>query len=102
MTTTSSFFFEAPRRLRAFVRARETSLVLLAALIGIIAGLVVAAMSSAVTLLHELFFDLGPGERLSSQIKIDPLHAVGVPTLGGLLLGIALMLLLRRRPEREI
>ncbi len=102
MTTTSSYFFEAPRRLRAFVRARETSLVLLAALIGIIAGLVVAAMSSAVTLLHELFFDLGPGERLSSQIKIDPLHAVGVPTLGGLLLGIALMLLLRRRPEREI
>src|ERR1700721_2559373 len=44
---TSSRFLEAPRRLRAFVRAHETSLVLLAALIGITGGLVVVAMSGA-------------------------------------------------------
>ena len=44
---TTSRYLEAPRRLRAFVRAHETSLVLLAALIGTIGGLVVAAMSAA-------------------------------------------------------
>ena len=39
---------EAPRRLRAFVRAHETSLVGLAVMIGTIGGLVVLAMSVAV------------------------------------------------------
>ena len=99
---TSAKFIEAPRRLRAFVRARETSLVVLAAVIGATGGLVVAVMSSAVTLLHYLLFDLPRGERLSAQPSIDPLHALVVPTVGGLLLGIVFLLLLRWRPAREI
>jgi chloride channel protein, CIC family len=99
---TSAKFIEAPRRLRAFVRARETSLVVLAALIGAIGGLLVAIMSSAVTLLHYLLFDVPRGERLSSQYSIDPLHAIVVPSFGGLLLGIVFLLLLRWRPAREI
>ena len=41
-------FVEAPRRLRAFVRAHEASLVLLAALIGLIGGLAVGIMGMAV------------------------------------------------------
>src|SRR5580693_3748677 len=98
----SSRYFEAPRRLRAFVRAHETSLVVLAALIGTIGGLVVAAMSAAVQRMHELLFDLEMGDRLSSQVRIEPLRAVLVPSLGGLLLGIAFLLLLRWRPAREI
>src|SRR4051812_49424124 len=100
--TSSSYFFEAPRRLRAFVRAHETSLVVLAALTGLGAGLVVAAMSPLVTLLHAVFFDIGPGERLSGQMTIDPLAAIGAPMFGGLILGIAVLLVVRRRPEREI
>jgi chloride channel protein, CIC family len=99
---TTSRFLEAPRRLRAFVRAHETSLVLLAALIGAIGGLVVAAMSAAVSGLHALFFNLHMGERLSSQVRIDPVRALLVPSLGGLLLGLALLLLLRWRPSREV
>jgi chloride channel protein, CIC family len=99
---TSAKFIEAPRRLRAFVRARETSLVALAAVIGATSGLVVAVMSSAVTLLHYLLFDVPRGERLSAQPSIDPLHALVVPTVGGLLLGIVFLLLLRWRPAREI
>src|ERR1700733_5506658 len=95
-------YFEAPRRLRAFVRAHETSLVVLAALIGALAGLVVAAMGAAVDLLHVVLFNLEMGDRLSSQVRIDPLRAVLVPTLGGLLLGVAFLLLLRWRPAREI
>jgi chloride channel protein, CIC family len=99
---TPSRYFEAPRRLRAFVRAHETSLVVLAALVGTIGGLVVAAMSAAVEGLHMLLFDLEMGDRLSSQYRIEPLRALLVPSLGGLLLGVAFLLLLRWRPAREI
>src|SRR5205823_1321612 len=99
---TSARYFEAPRRLRAFVRAHETSLIILAAIVGIIGGLAVAAMSMAVEVLHVLLFDLEMGDRLSSQYRIEPLRALLVPSLGGLVLGLAFLLLLRWRPAREI
>ncbi len=95
-------YLEAPRWLRTFVRARETSLVAVAALIGGIAGLLVAAMSGAVNLMHVVLFDLPHGARLSGQTVIDPVRAIAVPTVGGLVLGIALLILLRYRPGREI
>jgi chloride channel protein, CIC family len=99
---TTSRYLEAPRRLRAFVRAHETSLVVLAAMVGIISGWVVVAMSVAVAGLHALLFNIDIRERLSSQFSIDPLRAVLVPSLGGLLLGVAFLLLQRWRPAREI
>src|ERR1700682_1843158 len=98
----TSFYLEAPRRLRAFVRAHETSLVALAALVGAMGGVVVVAMSAAVEGLHALLFNLEMGARLSSQISLDPWRALLVPSLGGLLLGIAVLLLLRWRPARAI
>ncbi len=88
--------------MRAFVRAHETSLVALASLVGIMGGLVVAAMSEIVEMLHVVLFDLESGDRLSSQLRIDPARALLVPSLGGLLLGMASLLLLRWRPSREI
>jgi CIC family chloride channel protein len=100
--TTPSRYLEAPRRLRAFVRAHETSLVVLAAMIGTIGGLVVLAMSVAVAALHALLFNISITERLSSQPSVETLRAVLVPSLGGLLLGVALLVLLRWRPAREI
>ena len=99
---TKSRYLEAPRRLRAFVRAHETSLVMLAALIGAIGGLVVAAMSAAVECASCRAVQSQFRDRLSSQLAIDPLRALLVPSLGGLLLGIAFLLLLRWRPAREI
>ena len=99
---TSSRYLEAPQWLRAFVRAHETSLALLAAIIGVLGGLVVAGMSAAVSVLHAMLFNLEWGQRLSSQYWIDPVRALLVPTLGGLALGIAFLLLLRWRPSREI
>lgn len=98
----TGFYLEAPHRLRALVRARESSLIVIAALIGAISGLLVAAMSAAVELLHVGLFNIPLGTRLSGQDKIDPVHAIVVPTLGGLVLGIALLVLLRWRPGREI
>jgi CIC family chloride channel protein len=93
---------EIPRRLRAVVRARESSLIALAALVGAIAGLVVAGMSTGVDLLHELFFHLEPGERLSARLTLNPYLAFSVPLAGGLLFGVASELIARWRPEREI
>jgi CIC family chloride channel protein len=59
-------------------------------------------MSIAVAGLHALLFNIAITERLSSQLSIEPLRALLVPSLGGLLLGVAFLLLLRWRPAREI
>ncbi len=59
-------------------------------------------MSMAVAGLHTLLFDISIRERLSSQPGIEPLRALLVPSLGGLVLGLAFLLLLRWRPAREI
>src|SRR6201995_1062365 len=99
---TSSRYLEAPQRLRALVRAHESSLVVLALLIGTIGGLAVAVMSVAVEALHVALFNLEWGDRLSAQFRIEPWRAILGPSLGGLLLGIAFLLLLRWRPSREI
>jgi chloride channel protein, CIC family len=96
------FGLEVPRSLRTLVRARESSLAILGALIGALAGLVVAVMSRGVTLLHTVLFGVPPGERLSSLSVLDPYVALAVPTLGGLLFGAAVFALARWRPPREI
>jgi chloride channel protein, CIC family len=93
---------EIPRRLRAVVRARESSLILLAALVGVLGGLVVAAMGDAVDLLHEYFFNLQHGERLSARLMLNPLLALSVPLIGGVIFGITTEVIRRWRPEREI
>jgi CIC family chloride channel protein len=93
---------EIPRRLRAIVRARESSLIALALLVGALAGVVVAAMSGSVDLLHRLFFQLEPGTRLSGLLRLNPMIAVGVPLVGGLAFGIAREVIARWRPDREI
>jgi CIC family chloride channel protein len=94
--------FEIPQKLRALVRARESGLVLLGALIGAIAGGVVAAMSFGVAVLHTALFDIPWGTRLSSLTALNPTLALAVPTVGGLVFGLALTALLRWRPGREI
>jgi CIC family chloride channel protein len=93
---------EIPQAVRAWVRARESSLVILGAGIGALAGLIVSGMSAAVTLLHELLYRVPPGQRLSAMPVIDSRLAVTVPALGGLAFGLALMALARWRPGREV
>jgi CIC family chloride channel protein len=93
---------EIPRSLRALVRARESSLILLAGAIGALAGLTTATMSLAVKWLHWLFFAVPAGERLSALPAINPYLAGTVPLLGGLVFGLALMTLRRWRPAQEV
>src|SRR5436305_70911 len=93
---------EVPRRIRAWVRAREAGTVVLAAIVGAIAGLVITVMGGVVSSLHELFFQLEPGGRLSAAKAIDPIAALLVPSIGGLLFGIATLSLQRFGTERLI
>jgi CIC family chloride channel protein len=89
--------FEIPPRLRAIARARESSIIVLAALVGAVAGLVVAAMGTVVALMHMVLFGIERGERLSGQVSVDPLYVVLTPCLGGLLFGVVSAYIARRR-----
>jgi CIC family chloride channel protein len=91
----------APQTLRALVRADELWLVLLAAVMGVAAGLAVVAMNQTTQLAHELLYGLPAGERLSSQASIAPVRAF-VPAAGGLLMGLSLLALARWRPRRAV
>jgi len=93
---------EVPRRIRAWVRAREAGTVVLAAVVGAVAGLVVTVMGEVVTTLHELFFMLEPGARLSGTEKIGWIAALLVPSIGGLLLGLAGLSINRVDRERLV
>ncbi len=94
--------FEIPQALRALVRAREAGLIVLAALIGVVAGLVVALMGIMVAMMHRTLFGVPLDQRLSALTHIEPWAALAVPTLGGALFGLSLWILVRVRPGREI
>ena len=89
--------FEVPHRLRAIVRARESSVIALAAVIGFAGGLVVAAMGEAVSIMHVIFFGLDYGERLSGRVVLNPVYAFLTPCIGGLLFGLVSAYVTRRR-----
>jgi H+/Cl- antiporter ClcA len=88
---------EVPPRLRAMVRARESSIIVLAAVVGVLGGLVVVVMGTAVGYMHLTAFGLDPGERLSGRISLDLLRAFVTPCLGGLLFGLVTAYISRRR-----
>jgi CIC family chloride channel protein len=89
--------FEVPHRLRAIVRARESSIIVLALMVGVVGWLTVVAMGDLVALMHLAFFGIDWGERLSGRVSLDPIHAFVVPTVGGLLFGLVTAYITRRR-----
>ena len=70
---------------------------MLAAIVGLVAGVVVAGMSEAVGLMHLVFFGLDPGERLSGRGSLNPVYAFLTPCLGGLLFGLGTAYVTRKR-----
>src|ERR1700759_2075386 len=102
MTTANATALEVPRRLRAWVRAREAGTVAIAAVVGAIAGLVVTVMSGVVSSLHALFFWLPDGQRLSGSETIIWYLALLVPSVGGLLLGLGTLSIGRVSRERFV
>jgi len=77
---TTSRYLEAPRRLQAFVRAHETSLVALAALAGTIGGWAMLAMSVVVAGLHAVLFNIEQGSSFkpARHRPLRAVHAVGM------------------------
>ena len=84
----------AARRLRGLVRRSELSLVLLAAVVGVAAGLAVALIGTLSSDMHSILFGVG-AERLSGVPKLPRGYAA--PIAGGLLLGVSAWLWQRRR-----
>ncbi len=96
------FALHAPQRLRALVRGDEISLVILAALLGVAAGLIVVAMNQASQWAHEILFGLRPETRLSAQAALSPLRALLPPSVGGLAMGCLTLALVRWMPRRAV
>ena len=92
----------APQALRALVRADEIWLVVLAAGVGLAAGVVVVGMSATAQLMHRMFFGLSAGEFLSAQVAVTWLRAGVVLVGGGLVLGAAGWALARWMPRRTV
>jgi CIC family chloride channel protein len=92
---------QAPRALRSLVRGDEIFLVLLAAIIGAVVGLIVVAMNVSTQLCREFFYHLPPGERISAQPAIAPWSAL-VPALGGILVGLTTLAAARIWPRRVV
>jgi len=72
--------------MRALVRTRESALLAVAGLIGIVSGLLVAAMRQAAQWLHEVAFQIPSGAPLSITIPHDSWRIIAFPTLGGAIL----------------
>jgi len=90
---------DAPQGWRALVRSSEIGIVVLACVVGVLAGLVVLAMSFTTQLLHEVIFGLPDSQRLSITTTIPPWRAIVGPVIGGLVIGCASWLFFRRRKQ---
>jgi CIC family chloride channel protein len=92
----------APQTLRALVRADEIWLVVLSAFVGCGAGIAVWLMTATTQLIHQVLFLIGSAERLSAMVELDPIRTVAVPALGGLLLGLIGIAIVRYHPRRAV
>ena len=97
---------EVPRRLRAIVRARESSIIMLAArlrallrsnefyliplalVVGVVVGAIVTLMSEIAQIAHVLIYGIRIDVRLSANAYVNPAIAMIAPATGGLLLGV--------------
>ena len=88
-------------RLRMLSRRGEVWLVLLAIVVGALAGLAVVALRSGAEWMHVFLYQLKPQDRLSSLSSISFFPGAFVPFAGGVVLG-GLALLLRRGRNRPM
>jgi CIC family chloride channel protein len=98
----SAWLLHAPQTFRALVRTDEVWLVVLAGLVGLGAGLCVTAMGFIAQTMHEVLYDLAPGERLSGTVTVDPSRALLALGGGGLALGLMGFAIMRWWPRRAI
>lgn len=75
--------------LQHLFHARGVTVLVLAILVGVIAGALVTLMSWAVQMMHQIFFGLGAGARLSALASLPGPASALVPALGGVLIGLS-------------
>ena len=97
-----SALLQAPRTLRALVRADEVWLAVLAGIIGVCGGFGVVLINAVTRLMHLNFFALAPGQGLSESAHVNPVRAFFVPVLGGMALGLSMWGLARLRPRHLV
>ncbi|KPG00079.1 chloride channel protein [Rhodopseudomonas sp. AAP120] len=85
-----------PAGIRNFVRNREIGLVLVAVVIGLLSGLLVAIIWHASELAHAVLFSIPYGTRLSANGVIPWQRVVLVPLCGGILLAIISVFYVKR------
>ncbi|MGL3108102.1 MULTISPECIES: chloride channel protein [unclassified Bradyrhizobium] len=85
-----------PLFLRNFVRNRETGLVLVAIVVGLLNGVLVAAISSLSQFSHALLFDIPFDAHLSATGVISWQRTLLIPMLGGLVLALIGLYFARR------
>ncbi len=91
-----------PDRLRALVRGSEVWLVLLAAIVGAVAGVTVVAMNVIVGVMHHLLFGIGAGDRLSAVDALPSNTGFLIPVVGGLIMAAIAVVLARAHLKRPI
>ena len=91
-----------PLVLRNFVRNRETGLVLVAIVIGLLSGVLVAAISSLSQLSHALLFDIPFDAHLSATGVISWQRTLLIPMLGGLILALIGLYFARRVKGQQL
>ena len=96
------FTTAVPDRWRALVRGSEVWLVLLAVVIGIVAGLVVTIMNVTVAMMHQALFGLGAGSRLSAIEALPTRNGYLIPVVGGLVLAAVAWTLAKARLQRPV
>eukprot|EP00913_Durusdinium_trenchii_P026958 g25293.t1 len=82
-----------PAELRVLIRRSEVGLILTAAVVGVLAGLAVAATSFVSQALHELIFNIARGQRLSSATGLDATVILVAPFAGGVVMGVLFLIL---------
>lgn len=91
-----------PLFLRNFVRNRETGLVLVAIVMGLLSGVLVAAISSLSQLSHALLFDIPFDAHLSASGVISWQRTLFIPMLGGLVLALIGLYFARRVKGQQL
>ncbi|MBR0993077.1 chloride channel protein [Bradyrhizobium japonicum] len=91
-----------PLFLRNFVRNRETGLVLVGIVVGLLSGVLVAAISSLSQLFHALLFDIPIDAHLSATGVISWQRTLLIPVLGGLVLALIGLYFARRVKGQQL
>ena len=84
------------------LRSNEPTQIVVCAAFGVVVGALIGGAHWLVDFLHALAFRLSTDNTLSSGIGVDPHRILVVPLIGGLVLGVAALVVRRFRPNEVV